>query len=288
MFNPTSVVIQAYVQTLSAAYRKAFGSHCSENAEILEWCGTMALEIIANSDALYHNLEHTIHVTSVGQEIITGKQLCEGGVSPSDWVHVIISLLCHDIGYIKGVCRGDDLASGVFVTGVVDPPTVTLSRGATDAALTPYHVDRGKLFVKERFTNTVLGKIDPAIIAANIELTRFPVPKDGDHEGTLDYPGIVRAADLMGQMSDPRYLKKIPALFYEFVETGEAAKNGWTTPQDVYESYPTFFWRGVIPYIKPSLLFLQQTQLGKQFINNLLSGVFRAQFEKDLGLAGSQ
>jgi len=283
-FNLTDVVIQAFVKTLSSCYRKVFGSLEPQNGEILEWAGTMALEIIADTDALYHNLEHTIHVTSVGQEILVGKHFKEGGVTPRDWLHFVISLLCHDIGYIKGVCRDDNISTMTFATGVAEPKFVTIPRGSTDAALTKYHVDRGKLFVRERFSSTLLagGTLDPAIIAANIELTRFPVPHDGDHDNTTDYPGLVRAADLMGQMSDPKYLLKIPALYHEFVETGEAAKNGWTSPQDVSEGYPTFFSKGVLPYIKPSLQYLQHTQMGKQYANNLLAGVFRAQFTASL------
>ena len=39
---------------------------------------------------------------------------------------------------------------GAYATGV-GGATLTLPRGSTDAALTPYHVDRGKLFVHERF-----------------------------------------------------------------------------------------------------------------------------------------
>ncbi len=62
-----------------------------------------ALEIISNSDALYHNVEHTILVALVGQEILRGKHIKEGKVLPIDWLHCIISLVCHDIGYVKGV-----------------------------------------------------------------------------------------------------------------------------------------------------------------------------------------
>jgi len=282
-FNPTEVVISNFVKTLSDSYRHSFGRMNPDNADIIEWAGSMALEIIADTDALYHNLEHTLHVTQVGQCILTGKQLKEGGITPRDWTHFIISLLCHDIGYIKGVCRDDNLETMTFVTGVDEPKFVTIPRGSTDAGLTQYHVDRGKLFVKERFENSPSG-LDYKVIQANIELTRFPVPKDGDHDCTTDCPGLVRAADLIGQLSDPRYLKKIPALFHEFMETGEAAKNNWKTPADVAESYPVFFWKGVLPYIKPALKFLQQTQSGKQYINNLLAGVSRAQFVGELAL----
>jgi hypothetical protein len=58
------------------------------------------LENIGNSDALYHNVEHTILVTLVGQEILRGKHIREGSISCEDWMHTMISLLCHDIGYV--------------------------------------------------------------------------------------------------------------------------------------------------------------------------------------------
>ena len=49
--------------------------------------------------------------------------------------------------------------------------TVTLPRGASDASLAPYHVDRSKLFVYERLGDT--PTIDASRVAAAIELTRF-------------------------------------------------------------------------------------------------------------------
>ncbi|MEY3329586.1 MAG: hypothetical protein RLZZ115_2469, partial [Cyanobacteriota bacterium] len=42
-----------------------------------------------------------------------------------------------------------------------------------------------------------------------IELTRFPVPNDEEHRGTSDYPGLIRAADLIGQLADPRYITTV-------------------------------------------------------------------------------
>src|SRR5262245_24390247 len=172
MFNSTELLIDTFVQRLQQAYQRAYGSLEPEYAGIIGWAGRMALENIANSDALYHNVEHTILVTLVGQEILKGKHLRQGRVSPSDWLHFIISLLCHDIGYVRGVCHNDRY--GYYTTGL-DGAMITLPPGATDAALTPYHVDRGKLFVRERFAGNAI--IDAEIIAANIELTRFPVPE---------------------------------------------------------------------------------------------------------------
>jgi hypothetical protein len=167
------------------------------------------------------------------------KKFLEGGISPLDWLHCIISLLCHDIGYIKGICKNDVLEKNLFSTGK-DDELFEAAEGCTDAGLTQYHVDRGKYFVKQRFENHKI--IDYKIIQQNIELTRFPVPNDDDHKDTKGYPGIVRGADLLGQMSDPRYLQKIPALFYEFKETGHTSI--WKTPQDLQKGYPAFFWKG--------------------------------------------
>ncbi len=274
MFNATQILIDEFVKYLMEGYRRNYGGYKSDYAEIIAWSGSMALENIANSDALYHNVEHTILVTLVGQEILRGKHIRQGGVSCEDWLHFMISLLCHDIGYVKGVCRQDQDYLGLYATGV-DDQMISLPAGSTDARLTPYHVDRGKLYIEERFGGHKL--IDAEQIKQNIELTRFPVPNGEAHQDTVNYPGLVRAADLIGQLSDPRYLQKISALFYEFEETGQNQILGYKTPGDLRQGYPKFYWNVVYPYIKDGLAYLQLTQEGKQFTANLYSNVFRVE-----------
>src|SRR6516162_11477857 len=102
MFNVTEFLIDAFVQRLQQAYAHTYGILEPAYAGILAWAGRMALENIANSDALYHTVDHTIMVTLVGQAMLQGKHLREGSVSPADWLHFTISLLCHDIGYVRG------------------------------------------------------------------------------------------------------------------------------------------------------------------------------------------
>lgn len=276
MFNPTAVLINSCVERLKAGYRQTYGNLKPNYADILGWAANMALEIIANSDALYHNIEHTILVSLVGQEILRGKHIREGGVSCEDWLHFIIALLCHDIGYIKGVCQQDKEDESLYATGLEDI-MLLLDCGSTDASLTPFHVDRGKLFISERFGKHNL--IDAQVIQRYIELTRFPVPLDEEHSDTINYPGLVRAADLIGQLSDPRYLQKIPALFYEFEETGVNKSLGYSNPGDLRKNYPNFYWKGVYPYIQPALRYLETTQEGKQIIANLYANVFRVEHE---------
>jgi hypothetical protein len=150
MFNATEILIADFVDKLRAGYHRTYGGLKPDYEDIIAWAGSMALENIANSDALYHNVEHTILVALVGQEMLRGKHIREGGVSCEDWLHFIISLVCHDIGYVKGVCRSDRDREHLYATGQGDT-MVELRPGASDASLTPYHVDRGKRFIEERF-----------------------------------------------------------------------------------------------------------------------------------------
>lgn len=277
MFNPTIHLIDAFVDILRHEYRQTYSNLEPDYPGIIAWAGRMALETIAMSDALYHNVEHTIMVTLVGQEILKGKHLREGGVTPYDWLHFILSLLCHDIGYVKNLWQDD--SNGSHNTGNTGE-LITLPQGATDAALAPYHVDRGKRFIRKRFIDHAI--IDPMLIASNIERTRFPVPDKSDHQNTADYPGLVRAADLIGQLADPHYLRKFPALFYEFEEIGINAKLGYRSPSDLRTDYPAFYWSMVSPYIQDALHHLSVTQAGQQWIAHLYAHVFAVEHRQPM------
>ena len=272
MFNATKLTFNTFVETLKENYLLTYGAQYPEYPNIIAFVGRIALENIANSDAAYHNVAHTILVAEVGQEILRGKQLSRGGVTLDDWLHFVISLLCHDIGYVRGVCQGDN--NGQYVIDF-DGSTAGCPAGATDAAMTPNHVARSKIFVQERFGQVPLINVD--VIQQNIEHTTFPVPNDDDHAGTADYPGFLRAADLIGQLGDVDYLRKASGLYHEFQETGAAAALGYNSAADLRQAYTKFFWHGVRPYIEDALGFLQVTQDGKAWIANLYGNVFAAE-----------
>src|SRR6476469_8463481 len=253
MFNPTQIVIETFVSELKLTYERTYGLLEPSYPGVIGFVARLSLENISSSDAAYHDVNHTIMVTSVGQEILRGRHLSVGGVTPQDWLHFIVSLLCHDIGYVRGVCRGD--GDGLYVTNLAGDK-VSLPEGATDAALTPYHVARSKLFVRERFGKIGLSQINSSQIEANIEHTRFPVPQDEEHAPTGDLPGLLRAADLIGQLADINYLRKTSALFAEFRETGASEKLGYKTPDDLRAAYPAFSWKAVRPYIGDALRYL--------------------------------
>ena len=270
MFNATLIVVEAFIRELRTMYERTYGTMEPGYPGVISFVAQLALENIATSDAAYHDVDHTIMVTLVGQEILRGRHISVGGVTPHDWLHFIISLLCHDIGYVREICRGD--GDGSYVTNLAGD-NVTVSEGATDASLTPYHVARSKLFVRERFAKALVH-LDIAAIEANIEHTRFPVPEDEQHESTDDFPGLVRAADLIGQLADINYLRKLPALFNEFRETGMSNKLKYNSVADLRANYPDFFWKTVRPYIGDALRYLRVTQEGQQWIANLYANVF--------------
>ena len=281
MFNPTEVVIDAFEARLRNAYVSTYTTLEPGYPGIISYVSRMALEIIANSDAPYHDFNHTMGVTLVGQEMLKGKHLREGGVSPRDWLHFTISLLCHDIGYVRGICNHD--RDGRYVINAAQD-TVAVAPGATDAALTPYHVERGKIFVRERFGDD--PNIDAEVICTNIEYTQFPVPEENSKDSGPSYPDLLRAADLIGQMADPNYMRRISALFMEFQETGAAQKLGYRNAADLRAAYPSFFWNMVRPYIDDGLRYLGMTQNGKQWIANLYAHVFAE--EHDLPSLGPE
>ncbi len=268
MLNPTTLMADAFADHLDTYFRRMFGDDALSLATRVNMGARMVIEQIANTDAVYHDVQHTLMVSLVGQEIFRGRFL-KMRVTPEDWVHFTLALLFHDIGYIRGVCPGDTATSFVIDDA---GNRVTAPRGASDAFLTPYHVDRGKIFVRHRLGPA--PHIDANRIADAIELTRFPVPESSDYQATDTEAGLVRAADLIGQLADPNYPQKQTALYCEFVETGVAEKLGYKTAADLAESYPAFYWQSVYPYIGPAVDYLLLTQEGKQWVSNLHSHVF--------------
>ena len=269
MFNPTAVVAAQFGDHLAETYLQYFSGRKAEYAAFINGCARMTLERLGNSDALYHNAEHTMMVTLVGQQIIRG-QLVTRALMPEDWLHYIVALLIHDIGYSRQVCEGDT-DNEVVINDKGD--RVCPPRGASDGFLAPYHVDRGKMYARRRFAASSL--IDEERIAEAIEYTRFPVPQDPAYGCTESEPALVRAADLIGQIADPFYHRKITGLYHEFVETGMAEKLGYKTPMDLMEQFPNFFWSQVQPLIGPALRHLEQTMEGKQWVAQLYNHVFQ-------------
>jgi hypothetical protein len=268
---------------LAADMKDRFGSSHARLAELIPFAARLTLECIGNSDALYHNVEHTMLVTLAGHDIFKGRALLMPS-TPTDYANFIVACLAHDIGYVRGVIKGDgDDGYVVDETG----RKVSLPRGSSDAALAPYHVERSKLFVLDRVA--AIEELDGERIARAIGFTQFPyilANDKNDDEKINEDASLLRAADLIGQLGDPHYLRKVNALFYEFEEIGLNERLGYRSPADLVDKYPQFYWNRVSPHVQVAIRYLNVTSSGRRWIAGLYSNVFRA--EREPHLAGPE
>jgi hypothetical protein len=146
MLTITEMAADALGVHLAEHMGQRFGSTDAPLVALLQSAARLAIDCIGNSDALYHNVEHTMLVTLAGLDILEGRHLLVE-TNASDFAHVLAACLFHDIGYVKGVLEGDTIDSCV-IDG--SDNKAKLPRGASDAILLPYHVDRSKVFVLRR------------------------------------------------------------------------------------------------------------------------------------------
>ncbi|MGB8606425.1 metal-dependent phosphohydrolase [Bradyrhizobium sp.] len=279
MITIPELVSHALGSFLTSEIKGRFG-HSQGLAELIPFAARLTLECIGNSDALYHNIEHSMLVTLAGHDILTGRAMSRT-TTADDYANFIVACLAHDIGYVRGIVQGDE--SDSFVADVTGR-TIRLPRGSSDAALAPYHVDRSKLFVHERFD--AVEEVDAPRIARAIEYTRFPYTASSNDDLVEEEGLLLRAADLIGQLGDPNYMRKSNALFCEFEEIGLNKTLGYDTPADIVYKYPQFYWTNVAPQIQTAIRYLNVTSSGRQWIANLYSNVFRA--EREMNLSGPQ
>jgi hypothetical protein len=267
MLQANALLADALADNLMLVFTRSFGASAPRHAALIGEAARLIIERLSLSDALYHDAEHTALVTLVAQDILRGRRLRQS-INADAWLHVILAALTHDIGYVRGVCPGDDAARCVVNR---EGATIDLPRGASDAFLAPYHVERSKIVVRARFANHDL--VDAERLATAIELTRFPVPEEGDHAEHDSEPAFVRAADLIGQLGDPLYPRKLNALFHEFAETGVNEVLGYSSPADLADRYPRFFWSKVEPFLPAAVHALRMTAEGRQWLSSLYAHV---------------
>jgi hypothetical protein len=131
MITLPALAAEALGSFLASDIKDRFGSSHGRLAELIPFAARLALECIGNSDALYHNVEHTMLVTLVGHDIFKGRALSQRS-TPTDYANFIVACLTHDIGYVRGVVKGDK-DDGYALMGLAarfrcraDPPTPRL------------------------------------------------------------------------------------------------------------------------------------------------------------------
>src|SRR5882724_10519639 len=257
MITLPALAADALGSFLASDMKDRFGTSHARLAELIPFAARLALECIGNSDALYHNVEHTMLVTLAGHDIFKGRALLTHS-TPTDYSNFIVACLTHDIGYVRGIVKGDD-EDGYVIDGA--GCKVSLPRGSSDAALAPYHVERSQLFVLDRAGT--IEELDAERIARAIGFTRFPYSSSNDEEEEIDEEGsLLRAGDLIGQLGDPNYLRKANALYCEFEEVGMNRQLGYESPSDLVDKYPQLFWNRFSPHIQAAIRYLNVTSSG--------------------------
>ena len=74
MITIPELVSQALGAFLTSETKEVWLLKC-RLTEVLPFAARLTLECIGNSDALYHNIEHSLLVTLAGHDILTGRQL---------------------------------------------------------------------------------------------------------------------------------------------------------------------------------------------------------------------
>ena len=125
MITLPKLAAEALGAFLASDMKDRFGTSHARLAELIPFAARLALDCIGNSDALYHNVEHTLLVTMAGHEIFMGRALLMPS-TPTDYSHFIVACLTHDIGYVRGIVKGDE-DKGYVVDGA--GRKVSLPRG---------------------------------------------------------------------------------------------------------------------------------------------------------------
>ena len=263
MFRPSDIIIDAFIARLSLSYRKIYGDGEPEHCDTITQVARMSLARMAQSDALYHNLDHTLMVTMVGHDILRGQIIRDGKVASIDWVHFVCSLLCFATGFYRYACPGD-----AFDRCVIDTKgtTIAVPRGASDGWLWTYFTDRSKVYVRRHYTDHPI--IDAETIVANIEYARFPPPVDRNPD-TITYPGLLRASHIIGAVADPNFLLKMPAMVQELEESGMTKLLGYSTVTEFRVHYPELFWKTLHPLILEAVDLLKFTGQGREWLANM-------------------
>ena len=275
MFRPTAIVIDAFVENVLETYDRLYPHPDPMHRQVLLQVARMSLSRIARSNAPYHDLDHTMVVTQVGQDIMRGKMVRDGLVDSLDWVHFVSSLLCFAIGFARNLCPGDD---GETCIADEAGTTVVVPRTRSNGALWPYFTNRGKVFVRHYFRDHPL--LDPERLAANIEYSRFPPLPDRNLDTDSD-PGLLRAAHIIGAVADPDFMLKMKPLFIELQEAGIAGQLGFNTTAEMTRGYGQLFWNVLHPLIGEGMDLLTFTAEGRVWLANLHAHVLRAELPAD-------
>ena len=224
----------AVAAALSALHAEAYPAARIERGRIALQCE--ALEQLFHGgfpgfqtvDTPYHDLEHTLQVALCLGRLLTAAHKNGGPIiSAEAFERALVAAFFHDVGYFK--ILGDNTGTGAKYTAHHE------LRGALMAAT--YLPTKGWEF--NRITS-----IQRLILATAAERAVRAINFQDSLEAFLG--ACLCTADLLAQMSDPRYLERLPLLYQEFEEADLFAdipleRRLLNSKEDLFAKTP-FFW----------------------------------------------
>ncbi len=263
MFKPSDILIDAFVDRLREEFVRVYGTREDERLDCLAWVARMALTRMTFTNALYTNLSMSILTTQVATDVLRGRVIARGDVTADDWLHFSAASLCYLLGFVRGSVQGDQ-GRNCVIDGA--GTTIELARGQSDGALYPWGVPRGKLFVQQFFRGHRL--LDGERLAECIEYTYYPAPRDRNLE-TGNWPGLLRGAQTIAVVSDPRFTQRLKYFYMQLKEAGLASAMNFHSVSDVFDSMPESFWKYLFPKIVDAIDYLKYTGDGLTWLASM-------------------
>ncbi len=189
-------------------------------------------------DTVYHDLEHTLRATLCWVLLVGNRHLheVEPRLSAKSFLQGLFGILLHDVGYLKE--RDDADGSGAKYTFVHEQRSCELAELYLERK--GWHMF--DIFAVQHLISCTGPRSIPDAIPFRDELERLL----GESICTADY---------LGQVSDPRYIEKLPALFTEFEESDDYRevphdRRMFKSCEELLRLTPHFWRRIVLPKLE--------------------------------------
>jgi len=187
------------------------------------------------SDTIYHDLEHTLQATLCWAHLFEGYTQNGGHMQldQRDFRIGLLASLLHDIGYLKD--ESDEDGTGAKFT-------CEHERRSSEMA---------QLYLFDReWRQRDIFAVQHLISCTGPRAFIDAVPFRDEREEVLGM--MLCTADYLGQMSDPRYLEKLPILFQEFEESDNfrdipPSERIFHSAEELIQRTPDFWRESVLP-----------------------------------------
>ncbi|MDM8514883.1 hypothetical protein QUF76_01695 [Desulfobacterales bacterium HSG16] len=167
----------------------------------------------------YHNLRHTTDAFMAMIRLIHGAILGGWHINQKNVMLAMVTTLMHDTGYIQK----------------------TTESSGTGGQYTLVHIERSILFLQSYFLKNRLFVSSIKDCSDILRCTGFDTSVDKIRFKTpqIELMGrLLGTADLIGQIGDITYIKKLPHLYQEFIE---ANIEGYETEMDIFDKTFAFY-----------------------------------------------